>query len=239
MLKPILMLNFPHCGICCPGVACSRQSDLSIPAKKRTFKRKISRRKYRYLCNQGESQSCCRYKSRNKSLPRRHCRLSVESCLPSRSPRGQTSRRRSDQRRSSPQMSSIYSGATWSSPCFQKEVPPASSLLAPHVERKTAVIVIDGNAAISDDCLVEDVQPDPVCHISEQPIGGTRTSSETITHPTQPLPAGPVWFPEVNANRQGQDLVIPPFSHIEPLGVPQPGIPSSPLNKPSQVLLQE
>ena len=177
------MLNFPHCAICCPSVASSKQPDLSIPAKKRTFKRKISRRKYRYLCNQGESQSCCRYKSKNKSPPKRHCRPSVENCHASRSPRGQTTRRRSGRRRSSPQRSSIYSGATWSSPCFQKEVPPNSSLLAPHVERKTNVIVIDGNATISDNCPVEDVQQDPVCHTSEQPIGGTKISSETITHP--------------------------------------------------------
>ena len=231
---------FPQCGLCCPGVARSRQFDLSIPAQRRTFKRKISKREYRSLCNQGESQGCCRYKSKNKNLSRRHCRLSVENCHASRSPRGQTSRRRSDQRRFSPQRSSIYSGAIWRTPCFQKEVPPASSLQAPHVERKITVITIDDDAATSDDCLVEDVQPEPVCHISEQPNGGTETSSENITHPTQPLPAGPVCFPEVNASRQGQDLSSSPlFTIIESLGVPQLGIPSSPLNKPSQVLPQE
>ena len=237
------MLHFPHCAICCPIVAFSKQPDLSIPAKKRTFKRKISRRKYRYLCNQGESQSCCRYKSKNKSPPKRHCRLSVENCHASRSPRGQTTRRRSGRRSSSPQRSSIYSGATWSSPSFHKEVPPNSSLLAPHVERKTNVIVIDGNATISDNCPVEDAQQDPVCHTSEQPIGGTRISSENLTHPpnhSQLAQCGS----QVNASRQGQDPVIPHFFQIEPLGIrlssdPQPGIPSSPLKKPPQVLLQE
>ena len=49
---------------------------------------------------------------------------------------------------------------------------------------------------------------------------------------------------QVNASRQGQDPIIPHFFQIEPLGIrlssdPQPGIPSSPLKKPPQVLLQE
>ena len=237
------MLNFPHCAICCPIVACSKQPDLSIPKKRRTFKRKASRRRYRHLCRQGECLVCCRYKSQNKSPPRRHCRLSVGNCHASRSPRGQTTRRRTGRRSSSPQRSSIYSGATWSSASFHKEVPPNNSLLAPHVERKTNVIVIDENATISDNCPVEDAQQDPVCYTSEQPIGGTRISSENLTHPpnhSQLAQGGS----QVNANRQGQDPVIPHFFQIEPLGIrlssdPQPGIPSSPLKKPPQVLLQE
>ena len=174
------MLNFPHCGICCPGVACSKQSDLSIPKKKGTLKWKISSRKYRYLCSQGESQGCCRYKSQYKSLPKRHCRLSVENCHASRSPRGQTTRRRSGRRRPSPQRSSLYSGATWSSTC---KVPPNSPLLAPHVERKTDVTVVDECAIFSDNCPVKDVQQDSVCHTNEQPIGGDKSPERTSAHP--------------------------------------------------------
>ena len=175
------MLNFPHCTICCPIVEHSKQSDLSIPKKKRTLKRKISSRKYRYLCSQGESQGCCRYKSQYKSLPKRHCRLSVENCHASRSPRGQTTRRRSGRRRPSPQRSSLYSGATWSSTC--KEVPPNCPLLAPHVERKADVTDVDECAIFSDNCPVKDVQQDSVCHTNEQPIGGDKSPERTSAHP--------------------------------------------------------
>jgi len=174
------MLNFPHCTICCPIVEHSKQSDLSIPKKKRTLKRKISKRKYRYLCSQGESQGCCRYKSQYKSLPKRYCRPSVENCHASRSPRGQTTRRRSDRRRSSPQRCSLYSGATW---CSNYKVPPNSPLSAPHVERKTNVIDIDDFAIFSENCPVKDVQQDPVNHRNEQTIGGDKSPVRTSAHP--------------------------------------------------------
>ena len=175
------MFNFPHCTICCPFVEYSKQSDLSSPKKKRNLKRKISKRRYRYLCSQGESnQGCCRYKSQYTSRPKRYCRPSVGNCHESRSPRGQPARRRSDRRRSSPQRCSLYSGATWSSTC---KVPPNSPLPAPHVERKTNVIDIDDCAIFSDNCPVKDVQQDSVRHINEQPIGGDKSPERTSAHP--------------------------------------------------------
>ena len=175
------MFNFPHCTICCPFVEYSKQSDLSSPKKKRNLKRKISKRRYRYLCSQGEStQGCCRYKSQYKSRPKRHCRPSVGNCHESRSPRGQTARRRSDRRRSSSQRCSLYSGATW---CSTYKVPPNSPLPAPHVERKTNVIDIDDLAIFSDNCPVKDVQQGSVHHTNEQPIGGDKSPERNSAHP--------------------------------------------------------
>ena len=82
------MLNFPHCTICYPFVEYSKHSDLSSPKKKRNLKRKISKRKYRYLCSQRENQGCCRYKSQYKSLPKRYCRPTVGTVMQADPPGG-------------------------------------------------------------------------------------------------------------------------------------------------------
>ncbi len=170
------MFNFPHCTSCI-FVEYSKQSDLSSPKKKRNLKRKISKRRYRYLCSQGEStQGCCRFKSQYESRPKRYCRPSIGNCHESRSTGGQTARRRSGRRTSSPQRCSLFSGATW---CSTYKVPPNSPLPAPHVERKTEVIVhIDDLAIFSDSCSVKDAQQSSVSHRNEQPIRWRQISSE-------------------------------------------------------------
>ena len=175
------MVNFPHCTICCPFVEYSKQSDLSAPKKKRNLERKISKRRYRYLCSQSEStQSCCKCKSQYKSRPKRYCRLGIGNCHESRSPRGQTTGRGSGRRTSPPQRCSLYFGATWSS---TSKVPPNSPLPAPHVERKTNVIDIDDFAIFSENCPVKDVQQDPVNHRNEQTIGGDKSPERNSAHP--------------------------------------------------------
>ena len=167
------MFNFPHCTSCIP-VGYSKYLDLSSPKEKRNFIRKISKKRHRYSSSQGESTpGYCRFKSGHKSRPKRYCR---PSCQESRSTGGQTARRRSGRRASSPQRCSLFSGATW---CSTYRVPPNSPLSAPHVERKTEVIVhIDELAIFSDSCSVKDAQQSSVSHRNEQPIRWRQISSE-------------------------------------------------------------
>ena len=191
------MFNFPHCTSCIP-VGYSNYLDLSTPKEKRNFIRKIAKKRHRYSCSQGESTpGCCRFKSGHKSRPKRYCRPS-SSCQESRSTGGQTARRRSGRRTSSPQRCSLFSGATW---CSTYRVPPSSPLSAPHVERKTEVIVhIDELAIFSDSYSVEDAQQSPVNHKNEQPNRWRQISSERTKCPAQPTT--PSWssvIPKVNA----------------------------------------
>ena len=169
------MFSFPRCTSCIP-VGYSKYLDLSSPKEKRSFIRKIFKKRHRYLSSQGEStQSCCRFKSQHKNRPKRYC-----SPRKSRSTGGQTAKRRSGRRTSSPQRCSLFSGATW---CSTYKVPPNSPLPAPHVERKTNVIDIDDFAIFSENCPVKDVQQDPVNHRNEQTIGEDKSPERNSAHP--------------------------------------------------------